>query len=122
MNLKQSQKLLKKLLLVFCFSIAFTADAQNKKNEVLKIKTSAECEQCKKKIESNLIYTKGVKFCKLDVPSKIVTVTYNSEKTNPDNIRKSLTLLGYDADGLKADSLEYSKLPDCCKIGGGEHK
>lgn len=111
------KKLLSIILLLMC-SYAF---AQNKKSTVLVIKTSAECDQCKKRIESNLMYEKGVKFCKLDVPSKNLTVTYNPEKIQPEQLKKAISKLGYDADELKADSLAYSKLPECCKTGNGNH-
>ncbi len=102
------------LLITLSGSIAY---AQSKKNAEIKIKTSAECDQCKKKIESNLIYEKGVKFCRLDIPSKVVTVTYNAEKTSPEAIRKAISKLGYNADDVLADKAEYDKLPECCKTG-----
>lgn len=114
--------MLKKIFLFALLSIAMLVVAQNKKNEIIKIKTSAECEQCKKRLESNLIYQKGIKFCKLDVPSKVLTVTYNAEKTTPNAIRLAVSKLGYDADEVKADSLEYNKLPECCKKGGTDHE
>jgi mercuric ion binding protein len=107
------------LLLVL---FAFNGNAQSKKNQVIQIKTSAECDECKKKIESNLIYEKGVKFCKLNVETKMLSVTYNPEKTNSEKIKLAVSKLGYDADEIKADSLEYAKLPACCKVDGMEHE
>jgi copper chaperone CopZ len=121
MKTKKNRLFLKKLGVIFILFMALDTIAQSKKNEVVKIKTSAECDQCKKRLESNLIYVKGVKFAKLDVPSKILTVTFNAEKTNVDKIRSEISLLGYDADAVKADSLQYEKLPACCKKGGGHH-
>lgn len=114
--------MLKRIILFVLLSFSLGVLAQSKKNEVIKIKTSAECEQCKKRLESNLIYNKGIKFCKLDVSSKVLTVTYNPEKTSPANIRLAVSQLGYDADEMMADSLEYDKLPECCKKGGTDHK
>ncbi|MBK9798800.1 MAG: heavy-metal-associated domain-containing protein [Bacteroidetes bacterium] len=112
---------MKKLLSIILLLMCTYAFAQNKKSTVLVIKTSAECDQCKKRIESNLMYEKGVKFCKLDVPSKNLTVTYNPEKIQPEQLKRAISKLGYDADELKADSLAYSKLPECCKNGSGNH-
>ena len=97
--------------------LSTTVFAQTKKTTEIKIKTSAECDMCKKRIESNLIYEKGIKFCKLDVDSKVLTVTYNAEKTSPEKIKQAVSKIGYDADDVKADSTAYEKLPECCKKG-----
>ena len=108
---------IKTFLIALTILFAGIVNAQTKKTEEIKIKTSAECDMCKKKIESTLIYEKGVKFCKLDVDSKILTVTYNAEKTSPEKIKLAVGKIGYDADDVKADSTAYEKLPECCKKG-----
>ena len=111
---------MKNILLLIMLVYTSSTFAQTKKTAEIKIKTSAECDQCKKRIESNLIYEKGVKFCKLDMASKVLTVSYNTEKTNPEKIKKAVTMLGYVADEIKSDSLAYAKLPACCKVGGSK--
>ena len=77
---------------------------------------------CKDKIESALAFEKGVKKSKLDIKSKIVTVTYLPTKTNPENIRKAISKVGYDADEVMADPDAYDKLETCCKKGKGCEK
>ncbi len=57
--------------------------------------TSLHCENCKKKIESNIAYEKGVKDLKVDLAEKTVTVTYRKDKTNSEKLRKALEKLGY---------------------------
>jgi periplasmic mercuric ion binding protein len=89
--------------------------AQESKFTELKIKTSAVCETCKETIEKALAFEKGVKKSTLDVASKIVTVTYNPEKTTPEKIREAIANAGYDADDVKANPKVFKKLPDCCK-------
>jgi len=91
------------------------AFCQEKKPETLKIKTSAVCDMCKDRIEKGLAFEKGVKKADLDVKTKIVTITYNPAKTTPDDLRKAISKLGYDADNVPADKVAYSKLPACCK-------
>jgi copper chaperone CopZ len=91
---------------------------QGKKYETVKIKTSAECEACKKSIEKALSFEKGVKTVKCDVPSKTVEVVYKPSKTNPDALRKAISNIGYDADNVPANNKAYQKLEECCKKGG----
>jgi copper chaperone CopZ len=108
-----------KAIKILCVILLLTASVYaQKKSVVLIIQTSAECSTCKKALEQGLAYEKGVKFTVLDVPSKILSVTYNPDKTSPEKIKHAISKLGYDADDVKADSAAYAKLPSCCKVGG----
>ena len=101
-------------ILFFSFFIGMNVNAQTvAKNETVKIKTSAECEMCKKRIESEVGKMKGVKKAELDLDSKILTVEYNSKKTSPDKIRKTLSDIGYDADDVKANNRANKTLQHC---------
>ena len=111
---------MKKIIIMALVILSNMAFAQSKKTAEIKIQTSAECDMCKKSIESGLAYEKGIKFSKLDVPTKVLTVTYNTDKTSPEKIKEAVSKLGYDADEVKADSAAYDKLPSCCKVGAHE--
>jgi periplasmic mercuric ion binding protein len=102
-------------VLVFLF-FAVNGFAQSGLKEI-SIKTSAVCDMCKSTIEKNLAFEKGVKRSVLDVKTKIVTVTYNPEKTDPGKIRQAIAKSGYDADDVRADAKAYNKLDSCCKKG-----
>ncbi len=109
------------LALIFLFSISISGIAQETKkeqkkdSEEIKIKTSAMCNMCKTKIEHDLGMEKGIKSVSLDLDTKIVTVGYDPKKTNPDQIRKDISMIGYDADNVPADKKAFDKLPPCCK-------
>ena len=79
------------------------------------IQTSAICEMCKRTLENDVSFVKGVKKVTLDLDNKVLTVIYNSSKTSPEKIREAVTKSGYDADSLKADPKAFKRLPDCCK-------
>ena len=89
--------------------------------DTARIQTSAICEQCKDRIESDLSFEKGIKSSNLDLKTKVVTVLYNPKKTDAQKIRAAITRIGYDADSLKADPKSYKKLPDCCKKESKAH-
>jgi len=112
---------MKKIILISTIAILSTnisfAQKQNKYEEI-KIKTSAVCEMCKTTIEKAMAYEKGVKSFELDLKTKVLTVKYNPKKTTPEKIKKAVTLVGYNADEMPADSKGYEKLPDCCKKDG----
>lgn len=100
------------VLVVFGTHAAF---AQDNKEQQLSIKTSAVCTMCKATIEKALAYEKGVKSATLDVPSKVVTVSYNPKKTDVTKIKKAINQSGYDADELPADEKAYDRLEPCCR-------
>lgn len=107
-------KYLKFFLLLIIFISAFS-HVSNAQTDTAVIATSAQCDMCKKKIEDALRFEKGVKLTTLDIKTKNVTVIYNSKKTDADKIRKAISMLGYDADNISADSASYNKLHECCR-------
>ena len=94
---------------------SFNASAQKKEKAEVKIKTSAQCEDCQKRIEDRLNFTKGVKSAKLDVKTKIVTVVYDPAKTSPEKLKEAISKGGYDADDMPANEKAYKRLPTCCQ-------
>ena len=104
-------------LMILGSSFAGIAARDDKEKEV-KIKTSAICGMCKARIERNLAFEKGVKESTLDVKSKIVTIKYNSAKTDVAKLKANISKTGYDAEEVLADEAGYAKLPSCCKKSG----
>ena len=97
------------------------AQEEEPKEKEIKIQTSAICGMCEERIESNMAYEKGVKSVVLDDETKIVTIMYKTDKTDPDKLRKAISKLGYDADDVEADPKAYAKLPACCKKDVAPH-
>ncbi|MEM6643059.1 MAG: heavy metal-associated domain-containing protein [Bacteroidota bacterium] len=83
----------------------------------VQIKTSAICDLCQYTLEKDLAFEKGVKEATLNLENKVMTVVYNPKKTDAQQIRKRISLVGYHADTVARDQIAYSKLPPCCKDG-----
>lgn len=92
-----------------------TLEAQTGKFKEIKIKTSAQCEMCKETIEEAMAFEKGIKSAELDLDTKMLTVKYKPQKTDPKTIKKAIAREGYDADEVKTDPKAYEKLEACCK-------
>lgn len=89
--------------------------AQRRNTAEVKIKTSAQCEMCKKAIEQKVLSEKGVKKALLDLDSKVVTITYNPKRTSPEKLRQVISEAGFDADDVPAVNKASKKLNDCNK-------
>lgn len=107
---------MKNSLLFFLLSLSTTIFAQ--KTAVISIQTSAQCGDCKDRIETALNQSRGVVYAELNLETKVVEIKYNSKKTDVATLKKALNALGYDADDQKADSAAQKALPLCCQPGG----
>ncbi len=94
-------------------SLAGSGMAQEKKKVKKKNKTetitcwvSMDCEGCKAKVEKNIAYEKGVKDLKVDLDTKLVTITYRSDKTNPEKLEKAIQKLGYKTEMISSKKKE----------------
>ena len=81
------------MCLVALFGIGI-ANAQepkkgDKKSVVVEFVTDIDCAGCAKKVTNTIPYEKGVKDVQVDVPTKIVTVTYDPAKTNNETLVKA---------------------------------
>jgi copper chaperone CopZ len=116
---------MKTLFTAFLLTVFATTSFASDTPQTVKIKTSAICKMCKARIERQLGYTKGVTDASLDLKDKVVTVSYNPQKTDVAKLKQAINEVGYDADQLPADPKGYAKLPSCCKKGGsmdhGDH-
>jgi copper chaperone CopZ len=88
------------------------AQVKNAKTETVKI--YGNCGMCEKTIETAGNVKKVVKV-DWDKDSKLAILTYDSTKTNQDEILKRIALAGYDSDKFLAPDDVYSKLHGCCQ-------
>lgn len=92
-----------------------------KKVDTVEIKTSAVCNMCKDRLEHDMAFEKGVKSVELDIDTKVLTITYKTNKTNKEELKMAVTKIGYDADDLMADQKAHDRLPECCQKGVEPH-
>ena len=97
--------------------LANNGDPEKDKNiKIISIETSAKCQDCKERIEYELSFTKGVVTADFDAMTGKLLIKYKSKKIAADEIRETISLMGYDADYLKADAAAYKVLPKTCKV------
>ncbi|MBR1880382.1 MAG: heavy-metal-associated domain-containing protein [Prevotella sp.] len=89
----------KALLLALAF--ASVCMAKDIKTVVLTTNPEMHCNNCEKKIKSNLRFEKGVKVIETDLRTKTVTIKYDADKTTIDNIIKGFKKIKYEAKEVK---------------------
>jgi len=101
-----------KNLIVICLLLPLGLSAQ--KNKKTNFEVSGNCEMCKKRIEKAALNVKGLKVANWDIPSNILSISYNSEKVNLQEIQTAIAKVGHDTPLRKAPDDTYNELPICC--------
>ena len=92
-----------KKLFIFSAMMLTATDALAKDIKTVVLTTNPEmhCNNCEKKIKSNLRFEKGVKVIETDLRTKTVTIKYDADKTTVDNIIKGFKKIKYEAKEVK---------------------
>ncbi len=67
------------------------------------------CERCERKVKENIRFEKGIKTFSTDVKEKIVTITYDAEKTDVEKLQAGFKKFHYEAEFLKETKQESKK-------------
>ena len=89
--------------LFLAMAMATVCTAKDIKTVVLKTQPEMHCENCEKKIKTNIRFERGVKDIKTDLKEKTVTIQYDAEKTTVENIIKGFRKIKYEATEVKDD-------------------
>ena len=85
------------------------------------IHTNAVCDDCKHRLETEMLYAKGVQAVKVDLDKETIHVDYKAKKTDPAKLREAVSKIGYLADDVQPDSTARAALPACCQMTPEEH-
>lgn len=99
------------MLIAVCLLFTSSVFAQEKTDT---IKVNGECGMCKSRIQKAL-KLEGISSAAWDTETKLLIVTYNTDKISNDDIQKRVATVGHDTEKYKAEDVVYNKLPGCCK-------
>lgn len=71
--------------------------------------TQMHCENCEKKVKNNMRFEKGLKDISTVVKDRIVTITYDAEKTNVKNLQAGFKKFDYEAEFVKETKKDDKK-------------
>jgi len=90
-----------------------TATAPNMQHEMFKV--SGNCGMCEETIETAVKTLLGVNEADWSQETKMIHVSFNSDKIKLSEIHKAIAKAGYDTELEKADDEVYNSLPGCCQ-------
>jgi len=85
------------MLLIFSVALLGAQDKDKKELSTVRFETSIDCENCVNTIMKNIPFIKGVKDVKCDLTTKEVTIQYQKDKAEPEQLKRAIEKLGYTA-------------------------
>jgi len=83
--------------LLMIISLSLTAQDKKKDNkQQVTFDVSMTCENCKKRIEKNIAFEKGVSDLTVNLPEKTVSIEFQNSKTDTLKLKKAIEKLGYE--------------------------
>lgn len=101
-------KLLKRVFLIALLLTSTTIMAKDLRTAVFKVE-QMHCENCVKKINSNIRFEKGLKSFDTDLKTKTVTITYDADKTDVEKLKEGFKKFNYKAEFVKETKKEEKK-------------
>ena len=86
------------LTVMFLFGISAVSAQDKKKNnkeEQVVFSVTMHCHDCEQRIKKNIPYERGVKDLTTNLEKQLVTIKYQSDKTDKAKLKKSIEKLGY---------------------------
>lgn len=105
------------IILSMLMFMAFTtlAMGSNPGNKTEKTKVYGNCGMCKNRIEKAVNDLSGVEKSVWDKETKMLEVTFDTEKTDIKKIQAAISAVGHDTELYSAKDEVYNELPGCCK-------
>ena len=99
-------KTVRVILTAVAFLLATNAiSAQDKKADPKEAQVvfsvSMDCHNCEQKIKKNIPYEKGVKNLTTALDKQLVTINYQTDKTDKAKLKKSIEKLGFTCEEVK---------------------
>ena len=93
------------LAVMFLFGIQTVSAQQVKKvsnkEEQVVFLVNMDCHSCEEKIKKNIPFEKGVKDLTTNLDKKLVTIKYQTSKTDKDKLKKAIEKLGFTCEEVK---------------------
>lgn len=88
---------MKKIIISAILAVAAVSAQAESVTKVFTVSPVMHCQNCEKKIQSNLRFEKGVQDIVIDRTAQTVTVKFDDKKTDAAKIAAALKKLGYTA-------------------------
>ena len=101
--MKIAKIILAVVFLLGTVSVSAQDKKKNNKEEQVVFSVSMDCHNCEQKVKKNIPYEKGVKDLSTDLEKRLVTIKYQTDKTDKAKLKKSIEKLGFTCEEVTND-------------------
>jgi periplasmic mercuric ion binding protein len=94
---------------------AFSQEPALEGNVDAEIKVLGLCGMCKDRIEKAAYSVRGVRSASWDQQKNVLSVNYRANRTNQQEIERTIAKAGHDTENFITDEETYKNLHHCCK-------
>ena len=94
------------MFLLGSYSVSAQVKKEAAKEEQVVFSVSMHCHNCEQKIKEAIPFEKGVKDLTTDLDKKLVTIKYQTNKTDKDKLKKSIEKLGFTCEEVKPQEVK----------------
>ena len=103
-----------KLVIVIALLVGITTiNAKEKESTVMFFIPNMHGDHWKNRIEKVIPFEKGVKDLIFDLEGQKLTIVYQSQKTTPESLRKSLEKIGYEVKAIEKKECQSAEKREC---------
>jgi len=106
---------MKKQLLIMLMCLFTLATYAKKETTAVTFNVPLDCQNCVKKVESNIGFEKGVKALECDIAKQTVKVTFRPDKTNVEALKKGFAKIGYEDVSIVKEKKAEEADKACCQ-------
>ena len=100
--MKSVQIIFTAALFLFMSCVVSAQDKKgNDKTAEVVFTVNMHCANCEQKVKKNIPFEKGVKDLSTDLDKQLVTITYQTDKTDKAKLKKSIEKLGYTCEEVR---------------------
>ena len=99
--MKVVQIILAVVFLLGTVTVSAQDKTKNNKEEQVVFSVNMHCHNCEQKVKKNIPYEKGVKDLTTDLEKQLVTIKYQTDKTDKAKLKKSIEKLGFTCEEVK---------------------
>jgi len=89
------------LMLLLGINTVSAQQRQNTREAQVVFSVDMDCHNCEQKVKKNIPYQRGVKDLTTNLDKQLVTIKYQTNRTDKDKLKKSIEKLGFKAEEVK---------------------
>ena len=101
--MKTLRLILAAVALLMAMNVVSAQENNRRNEEQVVFSVSMDCHNCEQKIRRNIPFERGVRNMTTNLEKQMVTINFQTNRTNKDNLKKAIEKLGFTCEEIKPE-------------------